>query len=54
MIYRFEDFSVDSDRQELHRGSVQIDIEPQVFDILLFLVRSRDRVISKDDLITNV
>jgi DNA-binding winged helix-turn-helix (wHTH) protein len=54
MIYTFEDFSLDTDRQELFRGKDRIAVEPQVFDLLHYLVRNRDRVVSKDDLIAAV
>ena len=54
MIYTFEDFSLDTDRQELLRGKERIAVEPQVFDLLHYLVRNRDRVVSKDDLIAAV
>src|SRR5712675_1279630 len=45
---------LDTDRRELHRGSAQIAVEPQVFDLLTFLVQNRERVVSKDDLIASV
>ena len=51
MIYRFEDFSLDGDRRELRRGSEIVAIEPQVFDVLEFLIVNRERVVSNDDLI---
>jgi TolB-like protein/Tfp pilus assembly protein PilF len=54
LIYLFEDFQLDTDRRELRRGSVLISIEPQVFDLLKFLIDNRDRVVSKDDLIGSV
>jgi TolB-like protein/tetratricopeptide (TPR) repeat protein len=54
MIYTFEDFSLDTDRQELFRGKDRIAVEPQVFDLLHYLVRNRHRVVSKDDLIAAV
>jgi TolB-like protein/tetratricopeptide (TPR) repeat protein len=54
MIYTFEDFSLDTNRQELLRGKDRIAVEPQVFDLLHYLVRNRDRVVSKDDLIAAV
>ena len=31
-----------------------VSVEPQVFDLLLYLVQNRDRVVSKDDLIASV
>ena len=51
MRYQFEDFVFDIARRELHRGPDVIAIAPQVFDLLEYLIRNRDRVVSKDDLI---
>lgn len=50
----FGDHILDPDRRELRRGSEPIAVEPQVFDLLIHLIRSRDRVVSKDDLIASV
>ena len=54
MIYNFEDYSLDTDRHELCRGPERIAVEPQVFDLLHYLVRNRGRVVSKDDMIADV
>lgn len=54
MLYLFEDFALDSDRRELHGPTGLIRLEPQVFDLLLYLIRNRDRVVTKDDLIAAV
>lgn len=54
VIYVFEDYSLDTDRRELRRGTKLVAVEPQVFDLLLFLIRNRTRVVSKDDLIAEV
>ncbi|WP_137933622.1 winged helix-turn-helix domain-containing protein [Mesorhizobium comanense] len=54
MPYLFEDFALDGDRRELRRGDDLISVEPQVFDLLQYLVRNRDRVVSKDDLVDAV
>lgn len=54
MRYVFGEHSLDLARRELHRGAEAIAVEPQVFDLLAFLIRNRDRVISKDDLIASV
>ena len=54
MPYLFEDFALDGDRRELRRGDDLISVEPQVFDLLQSLVRNRDRVVSKDDLVDAV
>ena len=54
MQFQFENQLLDADRRELRRGSELIEVEPQVFDLLLYLVQNRDRVVSKDDLIASV
>ena len=51
MIYKFENFSLDHNRRELRRDSEIIPVEPQVFDVLEFLIINRARVVSNDDLI---
>jgi DNA-binding winged helix-turn-helix (wHTH) protein len=52
--YLFEDCALDMDRRELHRGPEQVAIEPQVFDLLAHLIRHRDRVVSKSDLLDTI
>jgi TolB-like protein len=52
--YLFGDCALDMDRRELRRGTTLVAIEPQVFDLLVHLVRHRDRVISKDELLASV
>ena len=54
MRYLFEEYALDAGRRELLRGRQQIAVEPQVFDLLLYLVRNRERVVGKDDLIASV
>jgi TolB-like protein len=49
--YLFEKCALDTDRRELHRGVELVAIPPQVFDLLNYLIRNRERVVSKDDLI---
>src|SRR4051794_9842051 len=45
----FGDHRLDIKRRELRRGDELIELEPKVFDLLAFLVRYRDRVVSKDE-----
>jgi TolB-like protein len=52
--YAFEDYVIDSDRRELTRGAEPIAVGPQVFDLLLHLVRNREHVVSKDELLDAV
>jgi len=44
----------DTARRELRRGGEQIAVEPQVFDLLVYLLQNRERVVSKDDLLASV
>jgi len=54
VIYRFEAYALDADRYELRRGADLVAVEPQVLGVLLHLVRNRNRVVSRDDLIAGV
>ena len=54
MRYLFEDYTFDTDRRELHRGADIVSVAPQVFDLLQYLIRNRERVVSKDDLINAI
>ena len=54
MRYAFEDCQLDVDRRELSKAGAPVDLEPQVFDLLAFLIRHRDRVVSRDDVIAGV
>ena len=54
MRYLFEHCSLDTDRRELRCGADLVPIEPQVFDLLEYLVRNRERVVSRDDLLAKI
>jgi TolB-like protein/Tfp pilus assembly protein PilF len=54
VIYLFEGYSLDSDLRELRLGTGLVALEPQVFDILYYLIRNRERVVSKDDIIAAI
>lgn len=54
MRVQFDRYSLDTARRELRAGSALISVQPQVFDVLVYLIENRDRVISKDDLIASV
>jgi adenylate cyclase len=49
--FLFEDHVLDIDRRELRRGAQHIAVGPQVFDLLVYLVQNRERVVTKDDLL---
>jgi DNA-binding winged helix-turn-helix (wHTH) protein len=49
-----DDYEIDVERRELKHARLPIHVEPQVFDLLVYLVQNRDRVVSKDDVIASV
>ena len=48
--FLFDDHVLDVERRELRRAGERIAMEPQVFDLLVHLVRNRDRVLSRRQL----
>ncbi len=54
MLFLFNNYELDCQRRELRKGDAAVALEPQVFDLLVYLIENRDRVVSKDDLIAAV
>jgi DNA-binding winged helix-turn-helix (wHTH) protein len=54
LIYRFGDAVLDTERRELLRKGFVCPVEPQVFDLLEYLLRNRHRVVSRDDIFNAV
>jgi TolB-like protein/cytochrome c-type biogenesis protein CcmH/NrfG len=50
----FANHALDTERRNLLRGGQRIAVQPQVFDLLVYLIENRDRVVSKEDLISMV
>lgn len=53
-LYRFSDFELDTARFQIRRRGEVVTAEPQVFDVLHYLVRHHDRVVSKDELLEQI
>ncbi len=53
-MYRFEECTLDPPRRELRREGRPVHVEPQVFDVLVLLLRHRDRVVPKTELLDEV
>jgi DNA-binding winged helix-turn-helix (wHTH) protein len=51
MLFSFEDYVLDTGRRELRRGRAVIAVQPQVFDLLEYLISNRERVVTKDDML---
>jgi DNA-binding winged helix-turn-helix (wHTH) protein/tetratricopeptide (TPR) repeat protein len=49
--YKFAGFDLDSDAYKLTRGGCEIHLQPLVFDVLHYLIRHRDRIVSKEELL---
>jgi TolB-like protein/DNA-binding winged helix-turn-helix (wHTH) protein len=54
MIYTINECSIDTDTYEVRRGGRRVHVEKQVFDLLVLLLRHRDRVVTKDEIIAEV
>ena len=51
---RFGNFELSEERRELRRSGRPVAVEPQVFDVLAHLVRHRDRVVPKTELLDEI
>jgi DNA-binding winged helix-turn-helix (wHTH) protein len=54
MIFEFNDCELDLDRLVLRRGGSEVPTEPQVFDVLRYLVERRGEVVRKDELLDKI
>jgi DNA-binding winged helix-turn-helix (wHTH) protein/alpha-beta hydrolase superfamily lysophospholipase len=54
LLYRFEGYALDTDRRELRRDAALLPLAPQVFDLIEYLIRHREHVVSRDDLLAAV
>ncbi len=54
MRYRFAGVELDTDAFELRADEQAINVEPQVFDVLAYLVAHRDRLVPKEELLDQV
>jgi len=54
MIYQFERFELDIGRFELRKEGAILPLEPQVFTLLAYLIRHRERLVPKNELFENI
>jgi TolB-like protein len=54
MLYKFGAYTLDADRCELRLGADRVELEPQIFSVLSYLVQERSRIITRGDLIAAV
>jgi DNA-binding winged helix-turn-helix (wHTH) protein/Tol biopolymer transport system component len=53
-LYRFDDFELDARRRQLRRNGEIVPLQPKAFDLLVALVESGGRPLTKDDLLNLV
>lgn len=54
MRYRFGTRVLDTDTRELLDDGAVIEVEPQVFDVLAYLIEHRERVVPKEELLDQI
>ena len=54
MIYAFENFELDDARAELRRDGEPVAVEPQVFELIKLLIRARDRVVTRGEILKEI
>jgi DNA-binding winged helix-turn-helix (wHTH) protein len=54
MIYHFAQFELDIARFELRENGAVHPVEPQVFDLLAYLIEHRERLVLKNELFEKI
>ena len=54
MLYRIDDFELDTENFELRQSGVRRHVEPKVFDLLCYLSKNNGRVLTRDEIIEHV
>lgn len=54
MVYTFGDVRIDCSAFEVRRQDLVLSVEPKVYDVILHLIRNRDRVVPKNELLGSV
>src|SRR3954463_13158905 len=54
MLFTFRDCELAFRGRRLRRSGAVVHVEPQVFDLLVFLITNRERIVSKDEILDAV
>ncbi len=54
MIFQFNQITLDTAQYRLCTSNDPISVEPQVFDLLVYLIENRERVVTRDELLDNL
>ena len=51
MLFRFENVELDTEAYDLRDGGVRVPVEPQVFEVLTYLVTHRNRLVARTEIL---
>ena len=51
MDYQFGDYTLDTERYELRRAGIVVNLRPKVLEVLAYLIMHRERLVSKQELL---
>ncbi|MFS1439799.1 winged helix-turn-helix domain-containing protein [Shewanella sp. 10N.286.48.A6] len=54
MLFRFNNIEIDTDRYEIRKDSHVLSVEPKVYDLIIYLIENRQRIISRDELLSQI
>jgi len=54
MIYKFNNTVLDTEKYFISTDGIETSVEPQVFNLILYLIENKDRVVSRDELLDYV
>ncbi|MCH8106268.1 MAG: winged helix-turn-helix domain-containing protein [Proteobacteria bacterium] len=54
MIYRFNHFELNTQNYQLIKSGNQVAVEPQVFDLLKYLIANRNRLVSREEIFDEI
>ncbi len=54
MIFHFDDYTINADSFEAYCSGTRLHVEPQVLDLLIYLLQNRHRIVTRDELFANV
>ncbi len=54
MIFKFNDITIDTNKFNLLSNGKEVSVEPQVFNLIVFLVKNADKIVNREELLNNV
>ncbi len=54
MLFEIGEYTVDTSQYAIRRGGDSVAVEPQVFDLILLLIRNRDRLVTKGEIFERI